>query len=372
MTPPAPDDRDAPTAEFPRPGRHADADPAAAPEPDRGPRGCRVRVVYRDSAGQIHLDWPAAKVRDAVDDAGGTVWVDLEDSGTTPSADAEAMLRDVFHFHPLAIEDALNETHVPKVDDWGDYLYLAFHSLDYDAASGHVQPHELDVFLGKNYLVTYHGEPLAFLEQDRRNIERDPEHRLRHGADHLLYHLLDLAVTEYMPLIEALDSAIDDAQEEVFRSPSPRTLQAIFRVKRTVLKLHRVIAPEREVMNRLARDAYEPIAEEHRVYFRDVYDHLVRVHDLTESVRDLISGALDTYLSAISNRTNDTMRTLTLVTVMFLPMSFLASFFGMNFFGETLNFTSPMPKRTLFVLTCVAMVASVVVQWYWARRKGWL
>ncbi len=312
------------------------------------------------------------KFETALDDAAGTIWVDIEDPEPSVSGTPDFLLREIFGFHVLAIEDALKETHVPKVDDWGEYLYIVFHSIEYNAASGHVELRELDVFLGKNYLVTYHADPLPFLEQDRRNIERDPSNRLQHGPDHLLYHLLDRAVADYLPVIEALDFAIDDAQEEVFRSPTPQTLQAIFRVKRSTLKLHRAIAPEREVLNRLARDAYAPIAEKHRVYFRDVYDHIVRVHDLAESLRDLISGALDTYLSAISNRTNDVMRALTIVTVMFMPMSFLTGFFGMNFFGETLAFQSPMPRRTLFVLTCLVMIGSFVGQWFWARKKGWL
>ena len=330
-----------------------------------------VRAVYRDSSGVIHLDWPAGRIREAAEDAEGTLWVDISDPETAPGSVAESILKDVFPFHPLAVEDALKETHVPKVDDWGDYLYLVFHSIEYDTATGHLKLHELDMFLGSNYLVTYHAEPLAILEQDRRNIERDSENRLRHGPAQLLYHFLDLAVADFLQVIEHLDEAIDDAQEEVFQNPSPKTLQEIFRVKRSALKLHRVIAPEREVLNRLARDVYDPIPDEARIYFRDVYDHLVRIHDLTESLRDLISGALDTYLSAISNRTNDVMRTLTLVTVMFLPMSFLAGFFGMNFFGETLSVRFDWPRKTLFVLTCLAMAGSFVGQWWWARKKGW-
>ena len=143
----------------------------------------------------------------------------------------------------------------------------------------HSALHEIDFFLGRNYLVTYHNEPIPFLDQDRKNIERDPANRLRNGADHLLYHFLDLAVADFLPAIEHLDDAIDCAQDEVFRRPTQRTLKSIFRVKRAALRLHRMLAPEREVLNRLARDAYEPIHEKHRVYFRDVYDHLVRIHD---------------------------------------------------------------------------------------------
>jgi magnesium transporter len=341
------------------------------PMKDQAGAALKVRVVYRDSSGKIQFSWPTERIREAVDDNGGIVWIDIENPAALANGTADEILRGVFHFHPLAIEDALKEVHNPKVDDWGDYLLIVFHSIDFAPDSQHLRLHELDVFLGRNYLVTYHVEPLNFLEQDRRNIERDPTNRMRHGADHLLYHLLDMAVADYLPVIEHLDLAIDQAQEEVFKNPTPRTLRAIFRVKRTTLRLHRILGPEREVLNRLARDSYEPIAEGRRVYFRDVYDHLVRIHDLTESLRDLISGALDTYLSAISNRTNDIMKMLTLVTVMFLPVSFLTGFFGMNFFADNLSLRFPMPKLALFILSCLFIIGSVWAQWHWARRRGW-
>ena len=331
----------------------------------------RVHILYRDSAGAIHSDWPVEQLRAAVDDEKGTVWVDINDPSSTGMASAEALLRDIFGFHPLAIEDALSESHIPRVDDWGDYLYIVFHAIDFEAKSIHLHPRELDIFLGTNYLVTYHHEPLGFLEQDRRNIERDPASRLQDGPDHLLYHFLDLAVAQFFPAIEHLDVAIDAAQEEVFGRPTPRTLQAIFRVKRSALKLHRVISPEREVLNRLARDAYKPITPEHRVYFRDVYDHIVRVHDLNESLRDLISGALDTYLSAVSNRTNDIMKALTTVTVIFLPLGFITGFWGMNFFAENLALHTPVPKMFLFLLSCLIMAGGTAWMTYVARKRGW-
>jgi magnesium transporter len=343
------------------------AAPAAVPI---GPEPT-IHVVYRDRDGAIHQDWPVAQIAEAVADRAGTVWVDIEDCESAANGRVEAMLREVFHFHPLAIEDALEDTHVPKVDDWGEYLYLVFHTLDFDPVNDQLRLHELDIFLGRNYLVTYHNEPMKETEQHRRNIARDPANRCRNGASHILYHLLDLIVSGYLPAIEHLDEAIDDAQDEVFARPTPGTLKTIFQVKRSALRLNRILSPEREVLNRLARDDYDPIPHDHRVYFRDIYDHLVRVHDITESLRDLIAGALDTYLSAISNRTNDIMKTLTLVTVMFLPMSFLAGFFGMNFFGDTLMFHSALPKRLLFALTCLTMVVTPGVLWMWARRKRW-
>ena len=204
--------------------------------------------------------------------------------------------------------------------------------------------HELDIFLGPNYLVTYHTAPLAILDQDRVSIVRDPRDRLRHGADHLLYRFLELAIDQSLAAIEHLDEQVDQIQDAVLENANPKSLRAIFRIKRAAILLHKMLSPQREVLNRLARDPYQPVQPKHRVYFRDLYDHVVRIHDISESLRDLIGGAVETYLSVVSNRTNDIMKTLTIVTVMFLPMSFLVGFFGMNFFGETLAFTSPCPE----------------------------
>ena len=328
-----------------------------------------IRVVHRSAAGVLNLDWPMDRIAEAVADPGATLWVDIEQPERDLAA-VERLLSEVFRFHPLAIEDALNETHVPKLDDWGGYLYLVFHTLDFDPETDGLRLHELDLFLGENYLVSCHSEPMKPVESLRRQIERDPQ-RCARGPDHLLYHILDMGTDDYLTAIEHLDEAIDAAQEEVFDSPSPETLQQIFRIKRAAVKVHRVIAPQREVVNRLARDAYAQIDAQDRVYFRDVYDHLVRLHDISETLRDLISGALDTYLSAISNRTNEIMKTLTLVTVMFLPMSFLAGFFGMNFFGENLVLPFRLPRLTLFWMSLAAMVAMPVGLWIWARKRGW-
>jgi magnesium transporter len=335
--------------------------------------GLRIGIVYRDGDGSIHFDVPPERIPDALADTRGTLWVDLDDRRAEgiSSHDVESLLANVFRFHPLAIEDAIQDTHVPKVDDWGQYLYIVFHTLDCHPETHEIQLHELDIFLGSNYLVTYHNERMAFLEQLRRNLEKEPTKRLKHGADHLLYHVLDMCVGEYLPAIESLDEAIDRAQDEVFGQPTPRTLQKIFQIKRSALRLHRVLAPEREVVNRLARDDYDPVNPDHRIYFRDVYDHIVRVHDIAETLRDLISGALDTYLSAISNRTNEIMKALTLVTVMFLPMSFLAGFFGMNFFGATLAFETALPKAFLFSMSCVLMVGTPIFMYLWARLRRW-
>ncbi len=339
-----------------------------------GPRPLPViRVIYRESSGVIHPEWPVDQIERAIGDPGGTTWIDIQDLESACNDDVEAMLRDVFHFHPLAIEDALKDTHVPKVDDWDRYLYIVVDTIDFDPGSDELRLHELDLFLGKNYLVTYHNEATEVLARHRRNLEREPESRLKWGPAHLLYRLLDEVVAEFLPAIVHLDDEIDDAQDEVFDAPTPETLRKIFHVKRNALKLHRVIVPMREVLNRLARDPYVQVDSEQRVYFRDVYDHLVQIHDIVESLRDLIAGALDTYLSVVSNRTNDIMKALTIVNVAFLPLTFLVGFFGMNFFGDTLMFTwPPLPKAWLFWASVFVMIGTPVGMSIEARRRGWL
>lgn len=336
------------------------------------PSPCKLRALFRDGAGVMHLDWPQERLAEAVADPRGTLWLDIHDAPGEASPLAEQVLRDVFHFHPLAIEDALRDTHVPKIDDWEDYLYIVFHSSRVEPGSDDLELQELDVFLGRNYLVTYHEEPLEFLTEARRAIEHDPRDRMKHGPDHLLFRLLDRSVDQSLEVIEALDERIDRVQDHLMENLGTQNLQQIFKIKRSAIRLQKTFGPQRDVLNKLARDPYPVVAEAHRVYFRDVYDHIVRIHDISESLRDLIAGTLDTYLSVVSNRTNDVMKTLTMVTVMFMPMSFLTGFFGMNFFGAALELEGPIPKRLLFFGVLFVMALSPLGMLLLARRRRWL
>jgi magnesium transporter len=343
----------------------------AASPPAPGSMHSLVHLLYRDGAGNLHLDWPRPQIEQAIGDQAGLLWVDFEASEEPGIGEVQHWLREVFHFHPLAVEDALQETHVPKVDDWGPYLYLVFRVPRIAPDSEFLELDELDVFLGSNFLVTYHATPLEILDRERAGIERDPRERMRHGADHLLFRILELAVNQSLEVIEQLDERVDDIQNEVIKHPRPDVVGTIFRIKRSAIRLHKTLAPQREVLNRLARDSYQAVKAEHRVYFRDLYDHVVRIHDISESLRDLIAGTLETYLSVISNRTNEIMKVLTMVSVMFLPMSFLAGFFGMNFFGDSLALRTLPPRGLLFVLTCAIMAISPCVMWIYARRRKW-
>jgi magnesium transporter len=327
-----------------------------------------VRSLYRTQDGQVRIDLRPDEFAQALQDPAGLLWVDF--SGEPPEV-CEPILRETFGFHPLAVDDALEESHVPKVDDWGEYLYLVLHAVVFDQqADDLVNTLELDVFLGGNYLVTHQTQTLAAVDRVWTNSQRDVRY-LDEGAVRLLYRLADEVVADYMPAVELIDEAIDGIEDQVFERPTPSLLEQVFALKRALLRLRRIIAPQREVLNKLARGDYAVVDPGERVFFRDVYDHLVRLYDITESLRDLTGSALDTYLSVVNNRMNEVMKTLTIITTLFMPVGFLTGFFGMNFFQPVLSLDA-WTGRVAFALMLAAVVCVPLGMLLWMRRRAWM
>jgi magnesium transporter len=329
-----------------------------------------IRILCRAAQGAAMIELPPKELASALKVKRNLIWVDLigDDTGAH-----QPLLTDTFGFHPLAVEDALIETHLPKIDDWDEYVYLVLYGVDFDRAKLEVDSHEVDAFLGSNYVVTHHTENVNAIERLRSIYQRDA-HRLQRGADYLLFELADAIVADFMPCLDALDDTANELEDEVFNNPTRETLPRIFTLKRSAIQLRRILSPQREVLNRLARDEYRVVDAKERIYFRGVYDHLVRLHDINSLLRDLIGGALDIYLSAASNRLNEVMRVLTLVTVLGLPLTFLTGFFGMNFFGGTYEIPAPFGGELLFIIAVSAMIITPLVLYtllkqYVRRRK---
>ena len=298
----------------------------------------------------------------------GLLWVDFV--GEPPEI-AEPILQD-FNFHPLAIDDALQETHIPKLDDWNDYLYIVLNYMHTKSAGEdwETEIDELDVFLGPNYVVTHHDHPIPSLDATWTSCQRDPRNA-QEGSDHLLYKIVDNIVADYMPIVEKIDEAIDQIEDEVFDRPHPRTLERLFALKRILLSMRRILLPQREVLNKLARDDFAVIDPHDRIFFRDIYDHIVRLHDLNESLRDLVSGALDTYLSVMNNRMNEVMKTLTIITTVFMPISFITGFFGMNFFEPVANLVGWTAREAFYVMLAITAITPLTML-IWMRRQTWV
>jgi len=327
-----------------------------------------IRSLYFVPGKSIRKDIPAQEFPELTRNPQGLLWVDFV---SEPPEICLPILQS-FGFHPLAIDDALQETHSPKLDDWGDYLYIALNYMNAkeDGDSWETEVDELDIFLGQNYIVTHHDYPVAAIEETWASCDRDPRN-VQEGADHLLYKIADNLVAGYMPAVEKIDSAIDQIEDQVFDRPSPRTLEKLFALKRVLLAMRRILLPQREVLNKLARDDYKVIDPRDRIFFRDIYDHLVRLHDLNESLRDLVGGVLDTYLSVVNNRMNEIMKTLTTITVLFMPLTVLTGYFGMNFF-EPLGLMKEWTTSPVFYLTLATIFLLPTGMYIWMRRRTWI
>jgi magnesium transporter len=328
-----------------------------------------IHSLYFLPGKPLQLDLKVESLSKTLQSHRGVLWVDF--SGETPEV-CQPILES-FGFHPLAIDDALQETHSPKIDDWGSYIYLVLnymHLNGIDRGGWQTEIDELDIFLGPNYVVTHHDHPIPEIDETLASIQRD-QRPLQDGADHLLYKIIDNVVTNYMPLMERIDEEIDNIEDQVFGRPSPGTLEQLFTLKRVLLSMRRILLPQREVLNKLARDDFAIIDRKDRVFFRDIYDHLVRMHDLNETMRDLVSGALDMYLSSINNRMNEVMKTLTVITTLFMPLSFVTGFFGQNFF-EPLGMMKAWTTPLAFLIMLLITIFLPLAMYLWMRRRTWV
>ena len=326
------------------------------------------RAIYYKGNGDLLAEITPDEYTAALQDEGGILWVDF--TGEAPES-SEQILLQTFMFHPLAVDDALHETHIPKVDDWEQYLYIAMHAISFTRGEHDIDAIELDIFLGDNYIVSHHDLPIQALDRVWDVCTKDIRH-FKRGADHVLYKLTDELIVDYMQVVETLDEEIEVVEDEVIGKPTSDVVQRIFTLKRATLHLRRVLSPLREVLNKLARDDYAVIDAKDRVYFRDVYDHLVRLHDISESLRDLVGGVLDTYLSVINNRMNEIMKTLTLITTIFMPISFVVGFYGMNFFQPTYQVLLPWTGRIAFIMMMIVVIGTPIGMFIWMRRRKWM
>lgn len=294
-----------------------------------------LSVFIRFGDGRISKDSDARTLTMALRDPGSRFWVDME----KPSDEDIALLDEVFGFHPLAIEDTTQYSQRPKIESYnhvGDacqqgYFYLVIHGPDQETFKEHLRTKEVDMFVSERYLVTIHEEMMRSIGDVRARAEKDPRVVLDPGIDLLLHNILDHLVDHYRPILDYLEVALDELEEEALTRPTPDLLTRIAVKKRELLNFRRIIGPQREVLAQLTRGEVPFIRESTRIYLRDVLDHLVRTVEMVELYRDLVMGARDIYLSSISNNLNHIMKALTLITVVAAALNVVTGFFGMNF-----------------------------------------
>jgi magnesium transporter len=293
--------------------------------PEEAPLTC----VHRSSDGDVQHDMSPDELRRMVAKGEGTFWIDLDVSDPAQAA----VLTDVFHFHPLAVEDALNPVSRVKVDEYPDFLVVIARVVGF--AEDTPDPYDLDtanlaIFVTPNAVVTAHTQWSPVLRLLAERIRGNPD-LLSRGTARIAHQALDIAVDAYFPLLDQLDEFVDDIEQRVFGQFDEQLLQEIFQVKRLVISLRRYLAPQREVLSQLTNRPSRFLSVDAQLYFRDVYDHMLRITDSLDSYRDLMSSTLDSYLTQVSNRLGKVSKGLAVVGALSVPFVVIAGVYGMNF-----------------------------------------
>lgn len=289
-------------------------------------------------------------------------WLDID----RPDDSESLLLGDYFHFHKLEIEDALEDRHHPKLEEFDDHLFLIVHGVVHGLSLEDFRTRELDIFMSDWYLVTHHREESLSIAQTQAACE-DMEVYLERGPAYLCYQILDRQMELYNPVMDAFGEAIAELEDTIFNNPSPEILPKLFGLKRSVLELRRVATHQRDIFARLARHATPPITPETAFYYRDIYDHLVRIVDHAENDRDTLVGAMEAYLSQISNQLNQVMKVLAVFSTIAIPMTVVTSFYGMNF-----DVLPVLHYRWGYLIALAVMLAISLAMLYYFRLRRWI
>ena len=298
------------------------------------------------------------------------LWVDFENP--TPE-EVQKILAGVFHFHPLSIEDCTAVNSSPKVEEYtpkeGDlftpYLFMVIHAVDYNRQDGRFVNNELDFFLGKNFLVTYHQQPLRPVSVIEERCMKGAM-QIARAPDRVAHSLLDMLVDGYKPALDNLALEIADAEENVLHHPGKQTFNNILQLKKKVLNLRQIISPQCEVLARFAAGEFKLIRPQLVPYFRDVYDSLRHINDLAQSYADSLTGILQVYLNMSSNQTGEVVKLLTLITVITTPLMMIGTWYGMNFHDMP-----ELEMRHAYPVAAIAMIVSTVATYWYFKKKKW-
>ncbi len=291
-------------------------------------------------------------------------WIDVDG---IHQIDILEQFGECLNVHPLVLEDVLNTEQRPKLDDYGEYLFVVLKMFRYDDQSGEMEVEQISLILGADFVVSLQEKPGDAFDPIRERI-RDGKGRIRKmGADYLAYALIDAIVDHYFVVLEQIGEKIELLEEDLVTDPTPETLQTIHNLKRDMIFLRKSVWPLREVIGGLERGESSLIGESITIYLRDVYDHTIQVIDTMETFRDMISGMLDIYLSSISNRMNEVMKVLTIIATIFIPLTLVAGIYGMNF-----RYMPELEWPWGYLMVWLVMLGIAAVMLVYFRRKRWL
>lgn len=305
----------------------------------------------------------AEEARNLLDSQKGYMWIDLN----SPDPATFDVLRDVFGFHPLAVEDSEKFNQRAKIDDYDDFIHIVAYGTSMEDDDDLLA--EIHLFYSEKLLITVHNDVCSALDDVRNRYEKRA--KAIDNPSILLYHILDGLADSFFPLLSNMDDQIDELEDGIFLNPSDDQLQTIFGLKKQLVAMRKVVTPQRDMFARVAGGVADlpGLAETDERYFRDVYDHMIRISDMIDTYRDLLSGVMDVYLSTVSNQMNVVMKKLTVIATIFFPLTFITGFFGQNF-GWMANHLQG--KTTFIIYGVVIQIVLVVLCALWFHRKRWL
>jgi magnesium transporter len=324
--------------------------------------------AYRNG-NKVEEGFSFSELPELLKETDSVIWVDLLGEKPEQVEEARRIMLEVFHFHPLTVEDCIETKNQPKVEPYPDYFYFIVHGVKPgETGPGNFVTKELDGFLGPNYLVTFHTERFRSIKGVKQQI-RTSTFACRRGSAYLLHQILDNIVDLYMPIVDDFDAEINELEDRVFRMRKSDNviLEEIMDLRRSVARMRRISARQLEVLYRMSHGEFPQIPENVLPFFRDVHDHLLRISDLSENYRDLVGSLFDIHFSVVANRTNDVMKTLAVLSAIMLPLSLIAGIYGMNFENMP-ELKSPIGYYA--TLAVMAIVAIILLVYFW--RRGWI
>ncbi|HWG51690.1 MAG TPA: magnesium transporter CorA family protein [Gemmatimonadaceae bacterium] len=328
-----------------------------------GPADTALRCVYRAADGAARCDLSPAEIAEVLRTNGGELWVDIDSS----VPEQERLLDQLFHFHPLTIEDTLNPQSRVKLEDYGDYLFMIIRGVAFDETTP--DPYDLRTlnlcfYLGQHYLVTVHAGPSRSVSTVADQLEKKPE-LLGRGAERLMHAIMDVAVDAYFPVLDQIEEFAHHVERRVFVHFDSAVLRDVFSMKRVVLALRRHLAPQREIFNILTNRPSTLLSPESQIYFRDIYDHMLRINDSLDTYRELLGSTLDAYLTQVSNRLGLVTKGLTVVATISIPFVVVSGMWGMNF--ARIPFSGSPHGFWIMLVVQVAMAAALLVLLRWQK-----
>lgn len=297
-------------------------------------------------------------------------WINVE---AIHEVDKIEKIGEIFELHPLLLEDVLNTEQRPKFEDFDDHIFIVFKMIYYDKKEGRVDAEQVSMVLGENYLISFQERKGDVFDQIRDRIRTAKGRVRKRGADYLAYILLDAVVDSYYSVLEKIGEEVEDIEEGLIDEPEEEILYKIHSLKRDMIYLRKSVWPLRDVVNSLTRGDTQLIKESSDIFFRDVYDHTIQVIDTIETFRDMLSGMIDLYMSSISNRMNEVMKVLTIIATIFIPLTFIAGIYGMNFNPDVSPFNMPELNWAYgYPAAIVVMLIVGIIMVIYFRKKRWL